>query len=41
MWESKVNASQTLTSGRSIFFVQNLGDALAGQLDAAGSLASN
>lgn len=34
VWDSNVNASQTLTSGSSIFFVQNLGNHFAGQMKA-------
>lgn len=36
MCESKVSASHKLTSGRNIFFVENLGDPLPGQVDCAG-----
>jgi hypothetical protein len=37
----RVRASQTLTSGRSIFIVQDLRDALAGQVHGAGFAGSN
>src|SRR5262249_8080235 len=39
--ESKASASQTLMSGRSIFFVQDLRDARAVQRDAAGLIRSD